>query len=37
MGNINLQHSIKEDEILDFNIDYLNYYNDNPSDYQVEN
>lgn len=36
MGNINLQHSIKEDEILDFNIDYLNYYNDNPSDYQVE-
>jgi len=36
MGNINLQHSIKEDEILDFNIDYLNYYNDNPSDYQLE-
>lgn len=36
MGNINLRHSIKEDEILDFNIDYLNYYNDNPSDYQVE-
>lgn len=36
MGNINLQHSIKEDEILDFNIDYLNYYNDNPSDYQVK-
>lgn len=36
MGNINLRHSIKEDEILDFNFDYLNYYNDSPSDYQVE-
>jgi hypothetical protein len=36
MGNINLRHSIQEDEVLDFNIDYLNYYNDNPSDYQIE-
>jgi len=37
MGNINLQHRFQEDEILDFNFDYLNYYNDNPSDYTVEN
>lgn len=35
MGNINLQHHIKEDEILDFNLDYLNYYNNNPSAYEV--
>lgn len=37
MGNINLQHYFEEDKILDFNFDYLNYYNDNPSDYTVEN
>jgi len=37
MGNINLQHHFEEDKILDFNLDYLNYYNDNPSDYTVEN
>ncbi len=37
MGNFNLQHHFKEDEIIDFNFDYLNYYNDNPSDYTVEN
>lgn len=36
MGNINLQHHFKEEEILDFNFDYLNYYNDNPSKYTVE-
>lgn len=36
MGNINLQHHFKEEEILDLNFDYLNYYNDNPSDYTVE-
>ncbi|WP_372949381.1 TonB-dependent receptor domain-containing protein [Mariniphaga sp.] len=37
MGNINLQHHFQEEEILDFNFDYLNYYNDNPSNYTVEN
>jgi outer membrane receptor protein involved in Fe transport len=37
MGNINLLHHIKEDEIIDINIDYLNYYNRNPSKYTVEN
>lgn len=37
MGNLNLKHNFKEDEYLDLNIDYLNYYNDNPSDYTVEN
>lgn len=37
MGNINLQHHFEEDKILDINFDYLNYYNDNPSDYTVEN
>jgi len=36
MGNINLQHHFKEEEVLDINLDYLNYYNDNPSDYTVE-
>jgi hypothetical protein len=36
MGNINLRHHFKEEEILDFNIDYLNYYNKNPSIYKVE-
>ena len=37
MANINLQHHFKEEEILDFNFDYLNYYNDNPSYYSIEN
>ena len=37
MGNINLRHHFQEEEVLDFNFDYLNYYNDNPSDYIVEN
>ncbi len=37
MGNINLQHHFQEEEILDFNFDYLNYYNRNPSNYTVEN
>ena len=37
MGNINIQHHFKEEEILDFNLDYLNYHNDNPSYYTVEN
>ncbi len=36
MGNVNLQHHFKEEEVLDINLDYLNYYNDNPSDYTVE-
>jgi len=36
MGNVNLQHRFHEDEVLDLNIDYLNYYNDNPSDYAIE-
>lgn len=37
MGNINLRHHFQEEEVLDFNFDYLNYYNDNPSDYIVKN
>jgi len=37
MANINLQHHFKEEEILDFNFDYLNYHNDNPSFYTLEN
>lgn len=37
MANINLQHHFKEEEILDFNFDFLNYYNDNPSYYTIEN
>ena len=37
MANINLQHHFKEEEILDFNFDFLNYYNDNPSFYTIEN
>jgi outer membrane receptor for ferrienterochelin and colicin len=37
MANINLQHHFKEEELLDFNFDYLNYYNDNPSYYTIEN
>ncbi|NQU52032.1 MAG: TonB-dependent receptor [Bacteroidetes bacterium] len=37
MANINLQHHFKEEEILDFNFDYLNYHNDNPSYYTIEN
>jgi outer membrane receptor protein involved in Fe transport len=36
MGNINLRHHFQEEEILDFNLDYLNYYNKNPSIYKVE-
>ena len=37
MGNLNIRHYFKEEEILDFNINYLNYYDDNPSNYAVEN
>jgi outer membrane receptor protein involved in Fe transport len=37
MANINLQHHFKEEGILDFNFDFLNYYNDNPSYYTIEN
>ena len=36
MGNVNLQHRFHEEEVLDLNIDYLNYYNDNPSSYAIE-
>ncbi|WP_163709404.1 outer membrane beta-barrel family protein [Mangrovibacterium lignilyticum] len=36
MGNINLQHHFKEEETLDINFDYLNYYNDNPSNYDSQ-
>lgn len=37
MGNINLNHRFHEEEVLDLNIDYLNYYNNNPSDFTLEN
>ncbi|MEI6143300.1 MAG: outer membrane beta-barrel family protein [Mariniphaga sp.] len=35
MGNINLQHSFKEGEVLDFNLDYLHYDDNNPSGYSI--
>lgn len=34
MGNMNLQHNFDEETQLNFNIDYLYYTNDNPTDYQ---
>lgn len=37
MGNVNLRHSFKEEEILDFNFDYLHHSINNPSYYKVEN
>ena len=37
MGNVNLQHHFKEDEILEFNFDYLSYDNNNPSNYKITN
>ena len=37
MINFNLQHHFQEEELLDFNFDYLNYNNDNPSYYKVKN
>jgi outer membrane receptor protein involved in Fe transport len=37
MANINLQHHFKEEEIIDLNFDFLNYHNDNPSYYTIEN
>ena len=36
MGNVNLLHHFKEEETLEFNFDYLNYYNDDPSNYDSE-
>ncbi len=33
MGNINLQHTIKEGDELTFNTDYLYYHNKNPTKY----
>ncbi len=36
MGNINLSHHFREEETLEANLDFLNYYNNNPSDYTVE-
>lgn len=33
MGNVNLRHYFEEEETLDINFDYLNYFNDNPSEY----
>jgi len=36
MGNINIQHSFKEDEILEFNADYLHYDDSNPSQYFIQ-
>jgi len=36
MGNFNLQHSFKEDEILVLNVDYLHYDDNNPSKYFIQ-
>jgi len=35
-GNINLHHFFKKDEFLEFNADYLYYYNTNPSNYIID-
>lgn len=36
MGNVNVQHFFKEDEILEFNADYLHYDDNNPSTYFIQ-
>jgi outer membrane receptor protein involved in Fe transport len=36
MGNLNVQHTFKEDEVLEFNADYLHYNDDNPSHYLIQ-
>lgn len=36
LGNFNLQHSFKEDEILVLNVDYLHYDDNNPSKYFIQ-
>jgi outer membrane receptor protein involved in Fe transport len=36
MGNLNIQHSFKEDEVLEFNADYLHYDDNNPSQYFIQ-
>lgn len=36
MGNFNLQHFFKEDEILEVNVDYLHYEDSNPSSYFIQ-
>lgn len=36
MGNLNIEHHFKEDEILEFNADYLHYADDNPSSYFIQ-
>ncbi len=35
MGNLNLQHSFKEGEVLEVNFDYLHYDDNNPSHYDI--
>lgn len=36
MGNFNLEHFFKENETLEFNVDYLHYDDDNPSNYAIQ-
>lgn len=36
MGNFNLEHYFKENETLEFNVDYLHYDDDNPSNYAIQ-
>ena len=36
MGNFNVQHFFKEDETLEFNVDYLHYDDNNPSTYFIQ-
>ncbi len=36
MGNINLHHHFREDELLDVNFDYLRYINQNPTYYKIK-
>jgi len=35
MGNFNLQHTFAADKVLEINLDYLHYYDDNPSHYDI--
>lgn len=34
MGNLNLQHTFGDGQVVNFNVDYLRYHNANPSQYQ---
>ncbi len=35
-GNVNLQHTFSGKGVLNFDVDYLHYYNDQPADYWID-